>query len=232
MVRYGLQLTSVPFFRLLPPLCLGVSIPVKCFFVQPLSATILLLLFVFILLIFKKISFFYQPLWGILLMLVLFFLGFIRARDQTTVFRHLPGQQYFVVLDDYPVEKEKTYMAVGQMVNSDLKIITYLSKSQPVRLAKPGDILCFNGTPELIENEGNPFEFDYRGYLNSKKIGYRIFLKEDRYHLLNGFRKLNIRRGALIFRKKLIENLYRSGINDKKCSPCIIHLLWCQRRCR
>ncbi len=121
-------------------------------------------------------------------------------------------QRYFVVFDEFPQEKSKTFQVVSQLVNSDLKILIYLPKSTAVKKAKPGDILCFDGFPELIENDGNPFEFDYRRYLNNKGIGYRIFLKENQFFILNGQHQINIYRYALILREKLIVILNNSGV--------------------
>ncbi len=220
MVNSGLQLASAPFLRLLFPLCLGVSMQLPGFLSHPLPVLMLFFLVLLILIFLKKISFYHQPVWGILLLLLIFYFGLIRAKQQTMIFPLLPKQQYFVVLDDYPVEKGKTFQVVGQLINSEQKILIYLSKSLSIRDAKPGDILCFNGMPELIENDGNPYEFDYRRYLNNRKIGYRIFLKEHQFHLLNGYTQLNIYRSALIFRAKLIKNLDRSGIENEN-----VHLI-------
>lgn len=220
MVRSGLQLANAPFLRLLFPLCLGVSLPLLGTLSNPLLVLMFLFLILFILLLFRKISFYHQPVWGGLLLLSIFCFGLIRAKQQTMNFPLLPKQQYFVVLDDYPIEKEKTFQMVGQLINSEQKILIYLSKSLQVRGAKPGDILCFSGLPELIENDGNPYEFDYRRYLNNRKIGYRIFLKENQFYLLNGYRQPNIYRRALIFRAKLIEKLDSSGIRNEN-----VHLI-------
>ena len=129
-------------------------------------------------------------------------------------------QQYFVVLDDYPVEKANSFQIVGQLINSEHKILAYLSKSPGIKSAKPGDIFSLTGKPELIENEGNPFEFDYRSYLNNRGIGYRIFLKENQFRFLGGHGLLNISRRALIFRAKLIEILDQSGISSEN-----VHLI-------
>ena len=73
-----------------------------------------------------------------------------------------------------------------------------------------------NGLPELIENDGNPYEFNYRRYLNDRGIGHRIFLREGQYDLLKGCSLMNISRNALVFREKLIEILYRSGIQEDR----------------
>src|SRR5665647_879956 len=215
MFRSGSQFAGAPFLRLLLPLCLGVSLPFNGFFLYPLTLLILLLIIWLILLYLRVGSFYTQPLWGALLFLTIFLFGVIRVKQTSTVFPVLQKQLYFVVLDEYPQEKEKTYQIVGQLIRDRHGILVYLPKSQGVKKLKPGDVFCFDGLPELVENDGNPFEFDYRRYLNSKGIGYRIFLKENQFYCLSDSRKLNIYRSALIFREQLIECLYHSGITTE-----------------
>jgi len=212
MHRSGDYLPGFPFFRLLLPLIIGVGI--RQFGILPNSFLLLapFLTFFAVLFIFKRSSFYFQPYWGILLMLFLIFFGYVRAGKQRAIFPELVNEQYFAVLDDYPQEKAKTFQVVCRLINSELKILEYLPKLNAVSQAKPGDILCFTGKPEMIINEGNPYEFNYRDYLNKKNIGYRIFLKEGSLHLLNGSGKLNISHRALILRKRLIENLHETGI--------------------
>jgi len=157
-----------------------------------------------------------QPIWAVILFLAIIFIGIVRAQEKENLFPKLNNQHYFVVFDTYPIEKAKTYQVVCQMINSKLKILTYLPKSPVVKSAKPGDILSMNGLPELIENDGNPYEFDYRSYLNDKGIGHRIFLREGQYNLLQGCSLMNISRHALVFRQKLIGILYKSGIQEDR----------------
>ncbi len=213
-------LAEAPFLRLLIPLCLGVSIP-RC------SATfctpVLLILFILaliILVVLRKGSFYSQPFWGALLFLSVFIFGQERGRQHKMAFPLLPKQQYFVVLDEYPAEKEKTFRLLGQLVNQESKIIIYLPKSNQVKNLKPGDIIGFEGLPELVENDGNPYEFDYRRYLNDRGIGYRIFLKENQFRVVNGSTQLNVFRTALIIRSKLIDCLHNSGIENEN-----VHLI-------
>jgi competence protein ComEC len=216
MVRSGSQLAGSPFIRLLLPLCIGVSVPLGRIASNPVSMLVLLLIFWIILLISKKGAFYFQPVWGFLLFLGIIIFGTIREKQQKMLFPPLLKQRYFVVADEFPLEKEKTFLLVGQLINAEQRILVYLPKLQQVKMAKPGDILFFDGLPELVENDGNPFEFDYRRYLNSRGIGYRIFLKENQFYFLNGTTNLNIFRNALIFREKLIECLYRSGIKREQ----------------
>jgi competence protein ComEC len=212
MIHSSLQLTSAPFIRLFIPLCIGVGIYQNFDISNSIPFIVVSILVNFILLKAKNISFSSQLYWGLLLFAVILIFGFIRAKDQKKIFQTLSRQRYFVVFDEYPQEKAKTFQVVCQLINSDLKILVYLPKSSIVQNAKPGDILCFNGFPELIENDGNPFEFDYRRYLNNKGIGYRIFLKESQFFFFNEQHQMNIYRYALIVREKLIEILYQSGI--------------------
>ncbi len=216
MVNSGFQFTSAPFSRLLLPLCLGVCLEKSGLHLPALFFIVLLFLGVVTLLILKDIAFLFQPIWAVILFLSILFIGIARAQEKEILFPTLHNQHYFVVLDTYPIEKAKTYQVVCQMINSELKILTYLPKSPAVKNAKPGDVLSMNGLPELIENDGNPYEFDYRSYLNDRGIGHRIFLREGQYNLLKGCSLMNISRHALVFRQKLIGILYKSGIQEDR----------------
>jgi competence protein ComEC len=222
MIGSGPKSASAPFLRLLFPLCLGVIIA-QFEIISPSSLSQLFLTFpvlLVILYLFREVSFSKQHLWGTLLLIIILFLGIIRVNQEKISFPELKSQKYFVVLDDYPIEKEKTYQVVAQLINTDRKILIYLPKIIQVKSSKPGDILCFDGLPEIVKNDGNPFEFDYRSYLNNRKIGYRIFLKEKQCCFLEGRKRLNLYRRALIFRSQLIDCLDHSGIVNEN-----VHLI-------
>lgn len=212
MVQSSLQLTSAPFIRLFIPLCIGAGLYQESGNSYSTTLISVFILSVFLLVIARRIDFSLQYYWGLLLFVILLIFGFIRAEDRLENFPSLSRQRYFVVFDDYPQEKAKTYQAVCQLINSDIKILVYLPKTSSIKNTRPGDILCFNGLPELIRNEGNPFEFDYRRYLNEKGIGYRIFLTESQFFLMDGQHQMNLYRYALILRERLIEILYQSGM--------------------
>ena len=212
MFGSGFKVSAVPFLRLVIPLCVGIGIFHVYPVFHPLQLVALLLVVIFLLVCFKEISFRFQSCWGALLMLAMVVFGFLRASKQSELFPLLTNQQYFAVLDDYPKEKEKTFQLICQLLPSGGKVITYLPKLPAVGRAKPGDLISFDGLPELMQNEGNPFEFDYCGYLHRQNIGYRIFLKENKICFIQDFSLLNIQRRALILRQKLIEILYKSGI--------------------
>ncbi len=216
----GSKLASAPFIRLLLPLCLGISFPVKMFSIPPFYATVSILILLIILLFFRTVSFYLQHLWGILLLITIFFFGVFRAGDQIRSYPVLPDQQYFAILDDYPAEREKTFMVMAQLTGLQQKILLFLPKTPELKSAEPGAIICFNGKPELIRNDGNPFEFNYQKYLNNRGIGYRIFLKEKSVRLIKGMTLQNIFHKALIFRARLMDALERAGIKGNN-----VHLI-------
>src|SRR5665647_2770684 len=135
MVNSGFQFTSAPFVRLILALCLGVCLEKSGLHLPTLFFIVLLFIAVVTLLILKNIAFLLQPIWAIILFLAILFIGFARTQEKEILFPTLNNQRYFVVLDTYPIEKAKTYQVVCQMINSDLKILTYVPKSPAVKRA-------------------------------------------------------------------------------------------------
>lgn len=148
------------------------------------------------------------------LYLLILAVGLFRARQEKAYFPGLPKQTYCIVLDDYAREREKSYQVIGRIINSKAKIIAYLPKAGQVGSAGPGSLLVFEGRPDVVTNDGNPFEFDYRRYLNDRGIGYRIFLKEGQYVFPDVACQPDLFHKALIIRKKLVDNLARSGLGQ------------------
>lgn len=220
MVRSGSPFSIAPFSLLLFPLVLGVSSTTPGYLLSPYTIhTVILCLFLF-LIWFREGSFFFQPVWTFLLMIIVFSFGAIRVQQENLVFPVLMEGSYCVLLDDYPGEKEKTYQVTGQLINSTHRILVYMPKTTISSEVRPGSILVFEGKPELIVNTGNPFEFDYHGYLEDKGIGYRAFLKEGKFYVSENPGSLNMFHRALIFRRVIIERLGSFGIK-----PDNVHLI-------
>lgn len=87
-----------------------------------------------------------------------------------------------------PVEKTNSFSTVVKIesvVHQDSvfetkeKMLVYFSKSKNTAQLKPGDVIIFNRQPQLIENRGNPFEFDYKQYLSRKKIYRQVYIPEE-----------------------------------------------------
>lgn len=215
MKGYGLNWSAAPFVRLLIPLILGVLAGYKLGFYLFLSNWWIMIFLSFPLFINRVNSLRYQRNFGILLILDFFLIGIYIAEREQFPIPTLKNGSYCAILDDYPTEKKNTFQLTGPIKGSDYKILIYVEKGEKPINGSPGDLMVFSGTPELIENDGNPFEFNYRQFLNGKKIGYRIFLKNSRFILLKGEPQFQIYRVALVVRERLIRILRDTGISEE-----------------
>ena len=63
-------------------------------------------------------------------------------------------------------------------------LFIFQSKANAASL-EPGDIIIFNASPQLITNYGNPFEFDYKKYLQRKNIYRQVYLSSQNWKKTN-----------------------------------------------
>lgn len=132
---------------------------------------------------------------GIFLWLLLFDLGIITtyhntAINQPTHFsKHKDFQYYEAVITSNTEEKPKTYKVEAELRTikttekwqpTSGKILLYFDKTKSV---KPhyGDVFLVKGMPREVEAPKNPYEFDYRKFLQYKGIYAHHFLWGNEY---------------------------------------------------
>ncbi len=183
---------QTPFFRLLLPFIAGIifgfqlSIPGIPSF---LICTILLICLCVLLRYRKKMLFY-----GIFLNLFLIFAGICTV----SVHRFTPAEQteqglWLAIVDEPPVEKENS-MKMTIRVQADLsdtlktsrdeKVMAYFRKDDLSQKIKQGDLLVIDAVLKPVTNSGNPYEFDYCGYLNNQHIGRSVFVESGKYRYL------------------------------------------------
>lgn len=215
MATLGERLHSAPFVRLLVPFIAGI---VLAEWLLPEKNWIYLLLPVILtplVFFFKKCSCKHDLIVGALLLLIFLSLGFTLGVNLRYVPEKLIGEKYFAVLDEFPVDKGKSFRAVIRLIKPEIKVLAYFEKSEEIALAKPGALFHFMASPELITNQGNPFEFDYKKYSIRNKIGHRVYLKIGGYHFLPSEQILNLQDRALILRQRLLGSLSRNGVKGE-----------------
>jgi competence protein ComEC len=135
-----------------------------------------------------------------------------------------PEKTVFIcTLSDYPAEKSNSWMLtvkldgiINNKGSEPLKggMIIYNKKDTFQPLLLPGDRMIIKCTPREIKNRGNPFEFNYRFYMENNGIRYYA-LTDSRdiiEHKTPSKRKLIYE--ALIIREKII-NIYRDiGVSE------------------
>lgn len=83
---------------------------------------------------------------------------------------------------DYDLEKPNSFENLGELISAydgeqwkeaTGKVLVYHQGARPLI---PGQLFLFSSTPETIAPPQNPYEFDYRRYLNSRGIYLRTFI--------------------------------------------------------
>ncbi len=215
MNQFQDKLRSTPFFRLLVPFIAGIilgehiSPELKWIFLG-LSIVMSLLLFCSIPVTFKR-----EYLYGIILFPAVFFLGMFFSTDLRYIPEPLPNREYFAVIDEYPLEKEKSFRAVIRLTKPKIRVLAYFEKNASIASAEPGSLVWFRGEPELIQKSGNPFEFDYQAYAVRNKIGHRIYLKVSDFHFLQEGKIPDLAEWSLIIRDRMLKIIEKSGLKGE-----------------
>lgn len=215
MSHFSDKLQSAPFIRLLVPFIAGILLGDR--FPPELEWLFLAvsLGFSFLLIFFITITFKRRSLFGILLVPALFFMGLFIVADQKYLPKPLPKGDYFAVIDEYPVEKEKSFRAVIRLIEPKLKVLAYFDKTDFNNEIDPGTVVWFRGQPELLQKTGNPFEFDYQAYAIRNKIGHRIYLKSSDFHFLIATKIPDLAEFSLIIRDRLLKIIEKSGLTGE-----------------
>ena len=218
---------EIPFLRIGLPLCIGI---VTGLYFQP-DSFFLLLTAIFIITGFIVSLFFnkYQTnlLFGFFLTITLYICGLLLYNNEKDTLSILKPEQTFFhcTLSDYPVERENSIMMTVKM-NSKItaigteavkgSLVLYNKKDSLVTSYLPGDILIIRCTPVELTNRGNPYEFDYRFYMENQGIKYSAFTssRDIIRHTIPANRKLIHK--ALIIREKIIGMYKERGITGER----------------
>lgn len=144
----------------------------------------------FILLFFLNQHYNYQReiSFGVLLTLLFLIFGFIFSiRYNTTPILHDEGKMLATILETSEEKPNsiKNLIRINNVslndssVNTNEKMLVYFEKSDVAAALGPGNVILFEASPQLIQNNGNPYEFDYQGYMSQKKIYRQVYLKSE-----------------------------------------------------
>ncbi len=209
------------------PLCLGI---VAGLYVTPgnvffLLSGVFILLFLGISLLFNRQL--TNPVYGISLMFALFICGLLLytlEKNKISVLEH--EETIFTgYLSDYPEEKKNSFRMIFKTENriTSLRqeevngsLLLYCRKNPDLPIFTPGDYLIIRCTPLEITSRGNPYEFDYRFYMQNNGIRYYAFIDTSDIirHSIPEHRKLIHR--ALMIRERIIDMFRERGIEGDK----------------
>ncbi len=210
-------LQKIPFLRF--ALALAAGIALSSFF-KPEPVIAWLILF-FLLGVAILLNYFYNyrvaPFWGLSIQLLLVFLGIFvySLYNQKPVFYE--EGKFSATVIEIPEEKPNSYQAVlkidavfrnDSVLQVQEKVMAWFEKNSGAKELIPGDRLIFNRTPQIIENKGNPFEFDYKSYLARKKIYRQLYIPGESWRKIDAESKFSVPVFAERIRLKLLR-IYR-----------------------
>ena len=218
---------EIPFLRIGIPLCAGI---VTGLYFKP--AVILILPASALIAAGFLASLFYNNrltnhLYGYTLTFSLFVAGHILYRNEKDSISILKQEEslFIATLSDYPLLKEKSRRLTVKLNRRITRhgsesvkgsIILYQRRENEESSFMPGDVLIIKCSPVEIESRGNPFEFDYRFFMENQGIKYYAYItgKDLISHSAPDRRKLIHR--ALILREKIIGMYEQRGITGER----------------
>lgn len=153
--------------------------------------------------------------------------GLLLFKKEKTDITPLPSEPtiFLSTLADYPEEKENTYLVTielnavfseGGYRSAKGSMILYHRKDSLMRTLRPGDKLAIKCTPLEIANRGNPYEFDYKSFMESKKIRYYTFTGKQNIISQSSPSKRKLRFRALIIREGIIKMYKDRGVSGER----------------
>ncbi len=176
-------------------------------------------IFVFLLLIIlhKNYSYKIEPFFGVFSPLLFIFIGLtLYSLHNTHPMFHPKGISLGVILEK-PQEKQNSYKSLVRITSvhdkqatfsTDETVLVYFEKSEKVKSLQAGNQILLKSIPQEIMNFGSPYSFNYKSYLENKKIYRQVFLSCENWKSTNLQTKtLPIR--AELLREKLL-TIYRN----------------------
>jgi competence protein ComEC len=218
---------EIPFLRICLPLCAGI---VSGLYIKP-GITFLLIAFMVISTCFIFSIFFNRSevnkIFGYSVSFALICCGLLLYITEKKNISLLEAKQtlFACTLSDYPAEKANSYLLKVKL-NGKIErkkaypvsgsLLLYQRKDTIVTKLLPGDLLIIKCTPVPISGRGNPYEFDYRFFMENQGIRYYAYtnMKNLISHTAPSHRKLIHK--ALIIREKIIRMYEERGISGER----------------
>lgn len=216
---------NIPFLRISIALAIGIYLGNLALQIPSMLLILTILLLLIIAVIFKNGETFNTQIAAGLLFNLIFIVAGIHLFQSYNKKPQLHNGGYFTAtVLETPQEKTNSFQSLAEInsfIRNDTiydvteKIIIYFKKEIEVSTLEPGNIILFKTNPQHIKNFGNPYEFDYKKYLERKKIYRQVYLDNN-----NWWKTRSSKKSATIiaenFRQKLL-NIYKQlPINEKE----------------
>jgi len=231
---------SIPFFKILLPYCIGI---LCAFQISSFSNIHLLCLVSFILVIitflfqkfYKHTLFLKKPLYIISVNVFLFLLAFescylYNDKNNSNHYSHYlstRAQSFIATIDEVPVISDK-FIKISVEINTiefenkwhytEGRTIVYVKQDSMVEL-HVGNKLLINSKFSYLNEPKNPYEFNYKEFLESKNVFHTVFAESKNISVIynSNFQLSQI--GTYI-KAQLVSILRDSGLSQEAFSIC------------
>ncbi|MBL6663766.1 MAG: ComEC family competence protein [Flavobacteriales bacterium] len=214
---------SLPLFRLIFPLILGILLADYLYFNQLLIVNLSLLVLLLIIQS-KRMSYRLRWVFGALAYLFVFGVGvWLKTisldKNQDNFFaNHLDDDSYlFIELLEDPSEKPNSYKTVAEVLSvneqpSCGKILLYLHKE--LDSLSYGSQFITIKKPQHIKSPSNPYQFNYAEFLSHRNISHQLYLTKEDIVLVDDAAGHVILRWVISIRKQLLSKLNNSDLSE------------------
>lgn len=208
-------------------MCLGI---ISGRYFHPNEKTIIILLISTLLLISTSIFFnkrIKNYYFGVSLSVALLIAGNLLYNNEKSGYSVFEAKEsvFLCSLTDYPEEKANTFCLNVKLLKKfdgnefvPVKGLMFLyhRKTDTLNNILPGDNLVIKCTPIIYTNNGNPYEFDYRFYLENRGINYYAFTNNSDILKTGAPTKRTLRNHAFIIRNRIVEMFEERGLKGER----------------
>lgn len=134
--------------------------------------------------------------WGMWLVMFVLGAGLTLSRSSEVYSDHIGSidstgipQPYFIKVVDEPQVKENSVKVVAELSDVGVrefgKVLLYFERDSASENIKYGQEFLISSTLQLVENLGNPNEFNYKRYLRFNGISHRGYVRSDAFKWLS-----------------------------------------------
>ncbi len=208
----------IPFLRLVISLATGIILATEIKISTWTTFALLLTAFILMMVVNRIYSYRNASIFGI--SVAFFFIGigilfYNQYNRKPFLFKDSSFQATVLEIPQEKTASFKSVLNIHHVLKNDSifttseKVLVYFEKDDKTTTLQPGDNIVFSGSPSSIKNRGNPYEFDYKSYMERKKIYRQLYLSSDRWEPTNTVHTFSLVILSEQIREKLL-NIYRS----------------------
>lgn len=213
---------NIPFLRITIALATGIIIGTKYAVNESLGFVLLIIILFLLGVVNNKYKFVYSLYFGTGIQLFFIWLGILVTQQYNEKPVFYDRGNFIATVMETPLEKPNSWKSVIQVdavhytdtvKRTNEVVVAYFAKNEKVTKLKAGDIILFRNKPQLVSNNNNPYEFDYKKYLEQRRIYRQVYLAGDNW-LKTNKSKFSVVCQAEQIRENLLE-IYRNQPIDE-----------------